>query len=127
MFPLPHHIRALAVTPSYIIYVGKVEKRGKVSWAERWLILNEHKLVVCREKYVTITPLSSLSSLIVNREDEFPLNIIELNYATVELLTELVFRVSCLDRNYDFKAISSFERDISLLNHQFFSSTFSKE
>lgn len=43
------------------------------------------------------------------------MNIIELNYATVELLNELVFRVSCLDRNYDFKAVSSFERDLSLI------------
>jgi hypothetical protein len=52
MFPLSHHIRALATTSSFINYVGKVEKRGKVSWAERWLILNEQKLVVYRAKYV---------------------------------------------------------------------------
>eukprot|EP00026_Physarum_polycephalum_P000309 Phypoly_transcript_00309.p1 GENE.Phypoly_transcript_00309~~Phypoly_transcript_00309.p1 ORF type:complete len:1204 (+),score=218.86 Phypoly_transcript_00309:62-3673(+) len=94
MFPLPHHIRALATSPAFIHYVGKVEKRGKVKWAERWLILNDQKLVVYR-----------------SREDEFPLNIIELSYASVELMNEQVFRVSCLDRHYDFKATSSYERD----------------
>jgi hypothetical protein len=50
MFPLPPHITSLAATTALINYVGKVEKRGKVSWAERWLILYEGKLVVYRTK-----------------------------------------------------------------------------
>jgi hypothetical protein len=50
----PQHIRTLATSPSFILYVGKVEKRGKVKWAERWLILNEQKLVVYRSRYIII-------------------------------------------------------------------------
>lgn len=57
--------------------------------------------------------ISKNDILLSIRDDEFPLNIIELNYANVDLISEQVFRVTCLDRNYEFKTASSFDRDIS--------------
>jgi hypothetical protein len=79
-----------------IIYIGRVLKRGKMSWAPRWLVLKKFHLRVYK-----------------NSKLHVPSNNISLSGAKITTTEEKDkhLTIICMDRSYTFKFADMIERD----------------